>query len=218
MYPAAESKAKVVYKEPLFVINDYFYDYFHKRSILHRNALLLQRMVVEFYNYEYEANDYGYKAKFEWYPKNTNSCNTEDGWLSSRSLSALSELCMLQNRSDNDKYSFFLWYKTIDHRSYTYSVTGFTCSRLPIRIQRPTNGLIFIKTEYLLLLVEFWNMFCLDYAKNFSPIIWGFTCSLLCIHTHPYSWKIYNHTLWLWFGCIPIRYFLLLVLLELKQS
>ena len=37
MYPAAESEAKVVYKQPLFVIEDYFYDCFQCRIILHRN-------------------------------------------------------------------------------------------------------------------------------------------------------------------------------------
>ena len=47
--------------------------------------------------YEYEANEYGYEATYEWYPKNTSPCCIKDKRLSRLSLSALSGQYMIQN-------------------------------------------------------------------------------------------------------------------------
>ena len=46
-----------------------------------------------------------------------------------------------------------------------------TSRRLPMRIQRPINSLIFIKAEYLSLLFYFLNMYlyCLNYAERLQP-------------------------------------------------
>ena len=40
MYPAAESEAEVIYKQPPIVTDDSFYDYCHSRSIVQGNTAL----------------------------------------------------------------------------------------------------------------------------------------------------------------------------------
>ena len=96
MYPTAESKAKVVYKEPLFVEEDYSF-----KTVFIREAMIEENTASEcictesatyasklLQLYEYEANDYGYEAMWEWYPKNTSSCSIKGRRLSGWGLSA----------------------------------------------------------------------------------------------------------------------------------
>ena len=95
---------------------------------------------------------------------------------------------------------------------------------LPIRIRRPINGHVFIRTEYLsLLFLNFKTCTISTTQKDLIPVV---NCLLCCVNTW-YSWgvirsshrirtgshrvrivvKFYNYTLRLLYGCIPTLFF-----------
>ena len=73
IYLTAESEAKVVYREPIFVIDEYnFMTVFNRRERVEDHCTSeCIRTVAATYGckilqlYEYEANGYGYQAKCE---------------------------------------------------------------------------------------------------------------------------------------------------------
>ena len=100
-------------------------------------------------------------------------------------------------------------------------------------IRRPINGLIFIKTEYVSLFFNSNTCAVYTMQKDLIPVI---NSPLCCMNWYSLSIirsshrirtrshricivvKFYNHTLRLRYGCIPLQYFPLSVLLELKHS
>ena len=79
--------------------------------------------------YECEADEYGYEAKCEWYPKNTtSSCNLKDRRLSTRSLSTCFKIKLITITFYEDK--------TISGTPYTYSVAGYIWISLKYMVGR----------------------------------------------------------------------------------
>ena len=82
---------------------------------------------------------------------------------------------------------------------------------MQIQLRCPIDGLIFINTEYLLLLCLFWNMYCLDYDERPHPddllsfmlhelVFLGYLSFALCFV------KFYNHTLQPLYECGIVLY------------